>query len=658
MASPASLEELLASLGISNYLPKFQENDVDLDALRLLTEPELTELGLSLGHRKKLLAALHGKPVLPAAGAAAAPTISAPVSSPKPAPPPPAPSKGAALAPPAPPPAASRLSSGSTAPPAPIRATGAPAPPPPPASPKPATSSAAPSPARSAFPSAPNERPTRLRNVHPDLIDAIQGEEVDRVREMIAALDPVLREEVQAGCFQGNLKIMEMLLEHGGERFLLTVDPKNERTLIHDAAQNGNTKVCKLLVELGVDPKQEDCDGRTAPQYAVEYEWPDTVKYFASIGALPAAAAPPAAPSKPAATAKIPTPPAVKPPPGAKAPPLPPPAAVTTAPKRTLPVQSVKRLTSVVPTERVSVASYLPPALKAEDFQERKFFIEIQRKPKPPTLLAPLYQLWEPWQSQDDITTMIARDKPDIGFALTEKQLALLKRSLIALGIKESDLVVKASKDVRKLLYAISVAYLPLAYVLLTELPFDGIDLAEPIKWEETSFSRPVPFTLLAWNNSAKLTQSFTIPCLKLIMEYGFDLETRCCTYGHDEHTLYDLAEYMAEYPEIAAYFKSSFSHLPTTGMAKKYLAGNFVGSDSSYTPSSSSSSSYSSSSSSSSSAPRKITCPDCRGAGSVKCTGCKNGYWGPKNQNVHGGCKGTARSKCGRCRGSGECRA
>ena len=52
------LGRFLAQLGLQRYEAAFRDNDVDLDALRVLSEADLKDLGLSLGHRRKLLAAL------------------------------------------------------------------------------------------------------------------------------------------------------------------------------------------------------------------------------------------------------------------------------------------------------------------------------------------------------------------------------------------------------------------------------------------------------------------------------------------------------------------------------------------------------------------------------------------------------------------------
>ena len=48
----------LEDLGLGKYVETFLANDVDLDVLRDLSESDLERLGLSLGHRKKLLRAI------------------------------------------------------------------------------------------------------------------------------------------------------------------------------------------------------------------------------------------------------------------------------------------------------------------------------------------------------------------------------------------------------------------------------------------------------------------------------------------------------------------------------------------------------------------------------------------------------------------------
>ncbi|HMF20725.1 MAG TPA: adenylate/guanylate cyclase domain-containing protein, partial [Pseudolabrys sp.] len=53
-----TIAEWLASLGLSEYAQRFAENHVDASVLRDLTDQDLTELGVSLGHRRKMLRAI------------------------------------------------------------------------------------------------------------------------------------------------------------------------------------------------------------------------------------------------------------------------------------------------------------------------------------------------------------------------------------------------------------------------------------------------------------------------------------------------------------------------------------------------------------------------------------------------------------------------
>jgi class 3 adenylate cyclase len=49
----------LEKLGMSEYAQRFAENDIDTSVLPHLTDDNLKELGISLGHRVKLLAAIR-----------------------------------------------------------------------------------------------------------------------------------------------------------------------------------------------------------------------------------------------------------------------------------------------------------------------------------------------------------------------------------------------------------------------------------------------------------------------------------------------------------------------------------------------------------------------------------------------------------------------
>jgi class 3 adenylate cyclase/tetratricopeptide (TPR) repeat protein len=54
----AEVEAWLKALGLGRYARRFAENDIDLEVLPELSEEELRQLGVSLGHRKKLLRAI------------------------------------------------------------------------------------------------------------------------------------------------------------------------------------------------------------------------------------------------------------------------------------------------------------------------------------------------------------------------------------------------------------------------------------------------------------------------------------------------------------------------------------------------------------------------------------------------------------------------
>jgi hypothetical protein len=54
-----ALSTWLQDLGLERYTTIFADNDVDLEALRLLSDAELEKLGVSLGHRKKILKAIE-----------------------------------------------------------------------------------------------------------------------------------------------------------------------------------------------------------------------------------------------------------------------------------------------------------------------------------------------------------------------------------------------------------------------------------------------------------------------------------------------------------------------------------------------------------------------------------------------------------------------
>jgi SAM domain (Sterile alpha motif) len=57
-AAVQRIADWLEKLGMSEYAQRFAESDIDTSVLRDLTDQDLKELGVSLGHRRKMLRAI------------------------------------------------------------------------------------------------------------------------------------------------------------------------------------------------------------------------------------------------------------------------------------------------------------------------------------------------------------------------------------------------------------------------------------------------------------------------------------------------------------------------------------------------------------------------------------------------------------------------
>jgi len=73
MSTPTTIEEWLARFDLSRFATRFRDNGIDLDVLARLGDDDLRELGLSIGDRKRVLAAVS------ASAAAATPPATAAV---------------------------------------------------------------------------------------------------------------------------------------------------------------------------------------------------------------------------------------------------------------------------------------------------------------------------------------------------------------------------------------------------------------------------------------------------------------------------------------------------------------------------------------------------------------------------------------------------
>src|SRR5580692_5321399 len=52
------IADWLEKLGMSEYAQRFAENGIDVSVLRYLTDQDLEKIGVLLGHRRKMLAAI------------------------------------------------------------------------------------------------------------------------------------------------------------------------------------------------------------------------------------------------------------------------------------------------------------------------------------------------------------------------------------------------------------------------------------------------------------------------------------------------------------------------------------------------------------------------------------------------------------------------
>ncbi len=71
MSAPTTIEEWLARFDLSRFAATFRDNGIDLDVVTRLSDDDLKELGLTIGDRKRVLAAIASSTTAPSAHAAA-----------------------------------------------------------------------------------------------------------------------------------------------------------------------------------------------------------------------------------------------------------------------------------------------------------------------------------------------------------------------------------------------------------------------------------------------------------------------------------------------------------------------------------------------------------------------------------------------------------
>jgi class 3 adenylate cyclase/predicted ATPase len=82
LAANRDIAGWLENLGMPEYAERFSENDIDVSVLRHLTDQDLKELGVSLGHRRKMLAAIAESAVVTTTAEIAAPAVPKPAIAP------------------------------------------------------------------------------------------------------------------------------------------------------------------------------------------------------------------------------------------------------------------------------------------------------------------------------------------------------------------------------------------------------------------------------------------------------------------------------------------------------------------------------------------------------------------------------------------------
>ena len=58
MGATPQIADWLAKLGMSEYAERFAENGIDISVLSDLTDQDLKDIGVLLGHRRKMLRAI------------------------------------------------------------------------------------------------------------------------------------------------------------------------------------------------------------------------------------------------------------------------------------------------------------------------------------------------------------------------------------------------------------------------------------------------------------------------------------------------------------------------------------------------------------------------------------------------------------------------
>ena len=98
------------------------------------------------------------------------------------------------------------------------------------------------------------------------------------VNDHVTNLD--LRTPLHSAAYQGNVKLVELLLDHGAD--INALEDDNE-TALHWAAVKGQLNVAKLLVKRGINVNLKNRSGKTAKDIATLNNFPDVANYLVSV---------------------------------------------------------------------------------------------------------------------------------------------------------------------------------------------------------------------------------------------------------------------------------------------------------------------------------------------------------------------------------------
>merc|ERR1712079_67482 len=110
---------------------------------------------------------------------------------------------------------------------------------------------------------------------HLDVVKAICNELTDKNPSDSHNFTPF-----HAAAYEGHLTVVKFLASFVPNVDIRTNDFFNNSTPLHNAAEGGHLDTVKFLIEKGANPKLKDKKGRTAYDYAVEYEKIDVAEYL------------------------------------------------------------------------------------------------------------------------------------------------------------------------------------------------------------------------------------------------------------------------------------------------------------------------------------------------------------------------------------------